>query len=179
MRVKKKDQIEQEIVRVTNRLSTAMQESRIPKGEDLRIYFKCYDHYRTHRISHMIPKAAKNIKNRLINFMINDLRFPARVSVDPINKEYGSSGLNFNKLVAIAINEKWVVCFHVEQEKHNGLKEINRQLLPNPVNKRAIADLFDKLIEEGKGTVNAYLNGRKFEDHFAKWLESHNKVNVN
>lgn len=176
---KKNNATEKELIRVTNKISNAILEDRIPRGEDLRIYFKLYDDYRLRHISHMIPKGSKNLKNRLINFMINDLRMPARVSVDPVQKEYGNSGLNFNKLIMIAIDQHWIVGFHVEEDKHNGLKEIARQLLPNPVNKRAIADFFDAQIAAGNLTVTDYLKNKKHEDYFAKYLVDHNKVNEN
>lgn len=174
---KKHNEKEKEIIRLSNKISECLLSKKIPRGEDVRQYFNCYDYYRTHKMSHLIPRGAKNIKIRLIKFLINELRLSARVSVDPVQKEYGNSGLNFNKLIMIALEEDVVVAFHVNEEKFNGLKEINRLLLPTPYNKRAIGDYFDAQISKGKVTVEDHNYDRKYVDHFVKYLANHNKVN--
>lgn len=174
---KKQNDTEKEIVRLTKRLHEALSAKKIPKGEDLKAYFKCYDFYRTHRISHLVPKGAKNLKVRLIEFLINDLKLPARLSVDPVQKEYGNSGLNFNKLVIIALDDRNLIGFHVEESKFTYLKEINRLLLPKLRYKLVLGDFFNSLIAAGKSTVDKVLVDKVFDDPFVKFLANHNKVN--
>lgn len=179
IKMSRRSDIEKEIITATNKISKSMLEYRIPSGVDLRVYFKCYDEYRLHKISHMIPKGAKNLKDRLINFLINHLKLPARISVDPVPKEFRNGTLDFSQLIVIALDERWMVAFHVKADKHKGLQKISRQLLPTPVNKRAIADFFDAQIAQGNTTINLFRKNQKFVDHFARYLERHNHVNEN
>lgn len=177
MRTKKQNDMEKEIARLTKRLHEALSAKKIPKGEDLKAYFACYDFYRTYKISHLVPKSAKNLKVRLIEFLINDLKLPARLSVDPVQKKYGESGLNFNKLVIIALDAKNLIGFHVEESKFTYLKEINRLLLPKLRYKLVLCDFFNSLIAAGKTTVDQFLMNRVFTDPFVKYLADHNRVN--
>lgn len=174
---KKQNETEKEIVRLTKRIHEAIASKKIPNGEDLKAYYKCYDFYRTHRMSHLVPKGAKNLKVRLIDFLINDLKLPARLSTDPVQKEYGNSGLNFNKLVIIALDSKTFIGFHVEESKFTYLKEINRLLVPKLRYKSVVGDFFNAQILAGKKTVAAFLADKVFDDPFTAYLADHNRVN--
>jgi hypothetical protein len=167
----KQKEVDKDIIRLTNRISDAILHKRFPNGQDIKDYFGRYDFYRTRRISHLVPRGAKNLKLRLIQFLIDDLNLPARVSVDPIQRIYGHSRLSFNKLIMIALPGDMMVGFHVEESKYTELRSVDRQKLPVPRHKNAIADFFDREIAAGRHTAKDFRLRASIDDPFNKYEE--------
>lgn len=172
--MKHKQELGKAITKVYLKLIAEMNGNRIPSGDLLREYFNLYDGFRNHRASHMIPKGAKNFKYRLIRFLIDSMKLPARVSKDPIERTFDNRVSDAQKathVITIGFSDREFVAFHVTDDQIGSLQTFNKEILPNPRNKRFICDFFNRLHEQDIKTATAFVNQHQHIDYFGIYLK--------
>lgn len=159
------------IIIAADKVDSIMASGVIPSGDRLRAYFDLYDLYRSRRVTHLIPRGAKNTKWRLIDFLVRRMNLSCRLSTDAIAGALTSGHQVFNGLVFIALDNGRIVSFHADHERYSWMMPIRREFVSGTVNKRAIADFFDQCRASGVSTAAQYVRETRAQDLFRPLLD--------
>jgi len=149
---KAKQKFSDEFRHILNYIPEAIKRNEILRPEKIRLYFEIYAKFKkSHRI-HTLQKEFRDIKNKLINYLINILGLPSRRStVDDV----GDRSI-FKRSIVICLDKGIYIAFHVTGDEFNNRKDQQHHLLPFIVNKMAIVDFLNKIISQGITDVAAY-----------------------